>query len=213
MLKGRICTRVYGPTIIRRTVFGGTQTKDPYKLLGVNRNASDAEIKEAYLKKVKLLHPDLNPGPKAAMQFMEVKQAYDLIGKSDKRKIHRTAESVGKNTGFDDAMKRAMGNQKDWMSDFENAQKTTEDRFNRRKQQRQQFEQPDFEMGKKANMSAFEEWEKEHYEKLSRKPVDRYGMPKRFKDMTPEEMNSKKKHVVFFFGVTFTLLLLSFMDI
>ena len=53
-------------------------------------------------------------------------------------------------------MKRAMGNQKDWMSDFENAQKTTEDRFNRRKQQRQQFEQPDFEMGKKANMSAFE---------------------------------------------------------
>ena len=33
---------------------GGTQTKDPYKLLGVNRNASDAEIKEAYLKKVKV---------------------------------------------------------------------------------------------------------------------------------------------------------------
>ncbi len=53
---------------------------DPYKVLGVSRNASDDEIKTAYRKLAKKYHPDLNPGDKeAARKMKELNQAYELI--------------------------------------------------------------------------------------------------------------------------------------
>jgi len=59
---------------------------DPYSTLGVARGASDKEIKSAYRKLAKELHPDRNKdNPKAAERFSEATRAYDLLSDKDKR--------------------------------------------------------------------------------------------------------------------------------
>lgn len=59
---------------------------DPYQLLGVPRSASEAEIKKAYRKLAKELHPDRNKdNPKASERFSQVTNAYDLLNDKDKR--------------------------------------------------------------------------------------------------------------------------------
>lgn len=61
--------------------------RDPYEILGVAPAASSAEIQKAYRKLAKKLHPDLNPGDKAAEEkFKEVAGAYDLLSDETKRK-------------------------------------------------------------------------------------------------------------------------------
>jgi molecular chaperone DnaJ len=60
---------------------------DPYKILGVDRKASQDEIKKAHRRLVRRYHPDRNPGDSAAEEkFKEVQAAYDLVGDPDKRK-------------------------------------------------------------------------------------------------------------------------------
>ena len=59
---------------------------DPYSTLGVARGASEAEIKSAYRKLAKELHPDRNQdNPKAAERFSSVSSAYELLSDKDKR--------------------------------------------------------------------------------------------------------------------------------
>ena len=59
---------------------------DPYATLGVARGASEKDIKSAYRKLAKELHPDRNQdNPKAAERFSEVTHAYDLLADKDKR--------------------------------------------------------------------------------------------------------------------------------
>ena len=59
---------------------------DPYATLGVARGASEADIKKAYRKLAKELHPDRNKdNPKASERFSQVTQAYDLLTDKDKR--------------------------------------------------------------------------------------------------------------------------------
>jgi DnaJ-class molecular chaperone len=59
---------------------------DPYETLGVKRDATQDDIRAAYRKLAKQLHPDLNPGDaKAEENFKSVTAAYDLLGDPDKR--------------------------------------------------------------------------------------------------------------------------------
>lgn len=59
---------------------------DPYSILGVAKGASEADIKKAYRKLAKTLHPDTNQNnPAAAERFSQVTAAYDLLSDKDKR--------------------------------------------------------------------------------------------------------------------------------
>src|SRR5438067_13920840 len=60
---------------------------DYYATLGVSRNASEKEIRTAYRKLARKLHPDVNPNDKASeARFKEVNAAYDVLSDADKRK-------------------------------------------------------------------------------------------------------------------------------
>ena len=60
--------------------------KDYYETLGVNKSASDAEVKSAFRKLAKEYHPDVNKDEKAAEKFKEIGEAYSVIGDAEKRK-------------------------------------------------------------------------------------------------------------------------------
>ena len=60
--------------------------RDYYEVLGVQKNASEDEIKKAYRSLAKKYHPDMNPGDKEAeVKFKEVNEAYAVLSDSDKR--------------------------------------------------------------------------------------------------------------------------------
>jgi molecular chaperone DnaJ len=61
--------------------------KDYYQILGVNKNASEKEIKQAFRRLARKHHPDLNPGDKAAeAKFKEINSAYEVLSNPEKRK-------------------------------------------------------------------------------------------------------------------------------
>ena len=63
--------------------------KDYYEVLGIKKGATDAEIKSAYRKKAKELHPDINKDdPKAEEKFKEVQEAYSVLGDENKKKMY-----------------------------------------------------------------------------------------------------------------------------
>lgn len=59
--------------------------KDLYEVIGVSKDASDAEIKKAFRKKARELHPDVNKAPDAEDQFKELNEAYDVLSDPQKR--------------------------------------------------------------------------------------------------------------------------------
>ncbi|HYB38179.1 MAG TPA: molecular chaperone DnaJ [Mycobacterium sp.] len=61
--------------------------RDYYGLLGVSRSASDAEIKRAYRKLARELHPDVNPDEAAQAKFKEISVAYEVLSDPEKRRI------------------------------------------------------------------------------------------------------------------------------
>lgn len=60
--------------------------KDYYKILGVNRDASETEIKSAYRKLARKYHPDVNKDKEAAQKFKDVNEAYEVLSDPEKRK-------------------------------------------------------------------------------------------------------------------------------
>jgi len=74
--------------------------KDYYATLGVNRGASDHEIKKAYRKLALAYHPDKNKDPGAEAKFKEIGEAYDVISDPKKRKIYDEHGEEGLKEGF-----------------------------------------------------------------------------------------------------------------
>ena len=71
------------------------ERKDYYKILGVDKNASQEDIKKAFRKLSVKFHPDRNPGSKEAeAKFKEVAEAYGVLGDEDKRKEYDNPKST-----------------------------------------------------------------------------------------------------------------------
>ena len=88
--------------------------RDPYEVLGVDRKASAADIKGAFRRLAKKLHPDANKNdPKAAGRFAEINAAYEILGEDDKRKAFDRgeidAEGKPRFRGFEGGAPRGPG--------------------------------------------------------------------------------------------------------
>ena len=66
--------------------------KDYYKSLGVEKKASNKEIKKAFRKLALKYHPDKNPDKDTSKKFQEIAEAYEILGDEDKR---RQYDSMG----------------------------------------------------------------------------------------------------------------------
>lgn len=88
--------------------------KDYYKVLGVDKNASDDEIRKIYRQLAKKYHPDKNPGDKASEEkFKEISEAYGVIGDKEKRKDYDKLASNWRNY-------QQTGGGGDWFQNFQN---------------------------------------------------------------------------------------------
>ena len=83
--------------------------QDFYELLGVARDASAAEIKKAYRRKARELHPDVNDGPEAEAQFRRATEAYEVLSDDGKRQTYDRFGEEGLRSGGWDPSQSAAG--------------------------------------------------------------------------------------------------------
>ena len=72
----------------RQRLSTGTSLNDYYQDLGVSRTRAAEEIKRAYRRMARKLHPDVNPGTEAEEQFKRVSQAYDVLSDAEKQRAY-----------------------------------------------------------------------------------------------------------------------------
>ena len=61
---------------------------DYYALLKIRRDATQDEVKRAYRRLARELHPDVNPDPETQERFKEITQAYEVLSDTDKRRMY-----------------------------------------------------------------------------------------------------------------------------
>ncbi|KAH9937424.1 uncharacterized protein B0H18DRAFT_867077 [Fomitopsis serialis] len=89
--------------------------KDPYQVLGVNKDASPAEIKKIYFSLARKYHPDTNPDKNAQEKFVEIQEAYDILKDDKKRAAFDKYGAASQQPGFDpDAFANGTGGFQDF---------------------------------------------------------------------------------------------------
>jgi molecular chaperone DnaJ len=76
-----------------------TAERDYYELLGVARDASDSDIKKAFRRLARELHPDVSEAPDADERFREVVEAYEVLSKSETRELYDRYGHAGLRSG------------------------------------------------------------------------------------------------------------------
>jgi molecular chaperone DnaJ len=76
-----------------------TTERDYYELLGVSRSASDADIKKAFRRLARELHPDVSDAPDAQERFREVVEAYEVLSKAETRQLYDRYGHAGLRSG------------------------------------------------------------------------------------------------------------------
>ena len=95
------------------------EKRDYYEVLGVDRNATDEEIKKAYRKKAIQYHPDKNPGNKEAEEkFKEAAEAYDVLSNKEKRAKYDQFGHAGLDGQAGPDFSRGFGNLNDILRDL-----------------------------------------------------------------------------------------------
>jgi DnaJ-class molecular chaperone len=90
--------------------------KDYYSTLGVTKNSTEKEIKQAYRKLARKFHPDVNPGDKAAeSRFKEINEAYEVLGDPEKRKKY---DELGANWRMYEQAQQQPGGAGAWNFNF-----------------------------------------------------------------------------------------------
>jgi DnaJ-class molecular chaperone len=85
--------------------------RDYYEVLGVAKGATEADLKKAYRRLARKLHPDVNPGDKTSQKrFQEVQEAYDVLKDAEKRRAYDRFGHAASSAGFDaEAAEAAAG--------------------------------------------------------------------------------------------------------
>jgi molecular chaperone DnaJ len=76
-----------------------TTERDYYELLGVGRNADEAEIKRAFRRLARELHPDVSEAPDAELRFREVVEAYEVLSNNERRELYDRFGHAGLRSG------------------------------------------------------------------------------------------------------------------
>ncbi|HJQ74011.1 MAG TPA: molecular chaperone DnaJ [Gaiellaceae bacterium] len=95
-----------------------TTDRDYYELLGVGRDASEGEIKRAFRRLARELHPDVSEEPDADERFREVVEAYEVLSKSETRELYDRYGHAGLRSGGFQASHVDFGNLADLFSAF-----------------------------------------------------------------------------------------------
>ncbi|GAW81689.1 DnaJ domain containing protein [Plasmodium gonderi] len=113
-----------------------------HKILGVTKNACKKTIREAYLKKVKLYHPDLNKSPDATSKFKQIQEAYQALYNDDySQKSNYGENSYGNGNKTEDLKNKHSYYNPDDFSDFHKAfyEEVRKMRENERKEQNRRY--------------------------------------------------------------------------